>query len=121
VAQGGAATVSLAAVTGGSFAGTIGFSLAGLPPGLTATWQANPITVGEGESTNAVMLTRRLQGWLCRESRFLYLLRRGMDSVRPRASQCKCLLQDLPWHDVAVALTMWPACFGTQAASVIGD
>ena len=57
VAQGGAATVSLAAVTGGSFAGTIGFSLAGLPPGLTATWQANPITVGEGESTNAVMLT----------------------------------------------------------------
>ncbi|MGC1463244.1 MAG: S53 family peptidase [Terracidiphilus sp.] len=57
VAQGGTATINFTAVAGGSFAGTIGFSLAGIPSGLTATWSANPIAVKTGESTNAATLS----------------------------------------------------------------
>jgi hypothetical protein len=57
VAQGGTATITFAAVTGGSFAGSIGFSPTGIPSGLTATWSANPITVKTGESTNTATLS----------------------------------------------------------------
>ncbi len=57
VAQGGTATITLTAVTGGSFDGTISFSATGLQPGLTVTWPANPSALSAGVSTIAPTLT----------------------------------------------------------------
>ncbi len=56
IAQGGSATVSFTAVTGGSFAGGINFSAAGLPSGITAAWLVNPIAPASNISTNSVTL-----------------------------------------------------------------
>jgi len=57
VAQGSAATVNLTATTGGSFTGNIGWSVSGLPTGVTAGWSANPITASGNGSSNAETLT----------------------------------------------------------------
>jgi pseudomonalisin len=55
VVQGGSATIGFRAVTGGSFAGSLSYSLAGLPAGITANWSNNPATATVG--TNSEMLT----------------------------------------------------------------
>ncbi len=57
VLQGASGTVNLSAVTGGSFGGSIGYSLTGLPAGVTAKWSANPQTPPAGVSTNNETLT----------------------------------------------------------------
>jgi hypothetical protein len=57
VVQGGSDTVSLTAVTGGSFSGNITYSVTGLPTGVTAAWSANPMTTASGASTNKETLT----------------------------------------------------------------
>jgi subtilase family serine protease len=44
VTDGNWTTVQFAAVTGGSFTGSVSFSVSGLPQGVTATWSANPLT-----------------------------------------------------------------------------
>lgn len=57
VAQGGSSTVGLSAVTGGSFSGSINYSVSGLPGGVTAKWSANPQTARASVSTNDQTLT----------------------------------------------------------------
>jgi subtilase family serine protease len=57
VAQGATAIVSLSPVPAGSFAGAMSFSTAGLAPGLTATWSANPLTTVASGKTNEITLT----------------------------------------------------------------
>ena len=57
VVQSGSGAVSLTAATGGSFIGSITFSVTGLPAGVTAAWSANPITTASGASTNKETLT----------------------------------------------------------------
>jgi pseudomonalisin len=57
VAQGGSGAVSLSAVTGGSFSGSISYSLSGLPAGITAKWSANPQAPAAGASSNSESLT----------------------------------------------------------------
>jgi pseudomonalisin len=57
VVQGASSTVGLAALTGGSFAGMIGYSATGLPAGVTAKWSANPATPPASVSTNNETLT----------------------------------------------------------------
>lgn len=57
LAQGASGTVSLNAVTGGSFSGSISYSLSGLPAGITAKWSANPQTPPASASTNSETLT----------------------------------------------------------------
>jgi pseudomonalisin len=57
VTPGGSTALNFTAVTGGSFAGAISFSVEGLPSGLAATWSANPMTPGATASTNAGTLT----------------------------------------------------------------
>ena len=57
LAQGGSGTVSLTAATGGSFAGNIGWSVSGLPGGVTAAWSANPLTPSATAGSNAETLT----------------------------------------------------------------
>jgi len=62
VSQGGTATVRISAVPGGSFAGAMSFSTAGLGPGLTAVWSANPLTASVSGTTNTVTLTLTASG-----------------------------------------------------------
>jgi len=57
LAQGVPGTVSLSAVTGGSFSGSIAYSLSKLPAGVTAKWSANPQTPPASTSTNNETLT----------------------------------------------------------------
>ncbi len=56
IAAGGSATIQFTAVTGGSFAGNVSFSVSGLPGGVTAAWSANPPTPASSASTNRVSL-----------------------------------------------------------------
>jgi subtilase family serine protease len=60
VAQGSSGTVSLTAVTGGSFSGPISLQLSWLPAGVTARWSVNPIPPAVSVSTNQVKLTFRV-------------------------------------------------------------
>ena len=55
--QGASVGVGLTAVTGGSFTGMIGYSVTGLPAGVTAKWSANPATPPASVSTNNQTLT----------------------------------------------------------------
>ncbi len=57
VVQGASGTASLTAVTGGSFSGSINYSLSGLPAGVMAKWSANPATPSASVSTNNETLT----------------------------------------------------------------
>ena len=57
VVQGASGTVGLSAVTGGSFGGSISYSLSGLPAGVTAKWSANPQTPSASVSTSSETLT----------------------------------------------------------------
>jgi hypothetical protein len=57
VVQGASGTVGLTALTGGSFTGMIGYSVSGLPAGVTAKWSANPATPPASVSTNNETLT----------------------------------------------------------------
>ena len=57
VVQGASNTVGLSTVTGGSFSGSISYSLSGLPAGVTAKWSANPQTASGSASTNSETLT----------------------------------------------------------------
>ncbi|MEA2259228.1 MAG: hypothetical protein QOJ51_2053, partial [Acidobacteriaceae bacterium] len=57
IVQGTAGTVGLTAVTGGSFTGMIGYSVSGLPAGVSAKWSANPATPPASISTNNETLT----------------------------------------------------------------
>ena len=56
VSQGGSATFAFTATTGGSFAGAVSFSVAGLPAGVTAAWSANPVAVSTSAGPNHVTL-----------------------------------------------------------------
>lgn len=60
VAQGSSGTVSLTAVTGGSFSGPISLQVSWLPAGVTARWSLNPITPAASASTSQVTLTFRV-------------------------------------------------------------
>jgi len=53
---GGSETIQFTTVTGGSFAGNVGFSVSGLPIGVTAEWSTNPLTPASSASTNNVSL-----------------------------------------------------------------
>jgi pseudomonalisin len=57
VVQGASATVGLSAVTGGSFAGNISYSLTGLPAGVAAKWSSNPATASMGTNNEVLTLT----------------------------------------------------------------
>jgi subtilase family serine protease len=52
----GSAIIQFSAVTGGSFAGSVNFSVSGLPDGVTATWSTNPLIPSSSASTNNVSL-----------------------------------------------------------------
>lgn len=54
---GGSGAVKLTTATGGSFAGTIGFTVSGLPSGVTASWSANSITPAASVGTATTTLT----------------------------------------------------------------
>ncbi|HKN20109.1 MAG TPA: S53 family peptidase [Terracidiphilus sp.] len=56
IAAGGSVTIQFTAVTGGSFAGNLSFSVSGLPSGVTAAWSANPLTPASSASTNSASL-----------------------------------------------------------------
>jgi len=56
IAAGGSATIQFTAVTGGSFAGSVSFSVSGLPDEVTAAWSANPLTPASSARTNTVSL-----------------------------------------------------------------
>jgi len=60
VAQGSSGTVSLTAVTGGSFSGPISLQMSWLPAGVTARWSVNPIPPAVNVSTIQVTLTFRV-------------------------------------------------------------
>jgi len=53
---GSSETIQFTTVTGGSFAGNVGFSVSGLPIGVTAEWSTNPLTPASSASTNNVSL-----------------------------------------------------------------
>jgi pseudomonalisin len=57
VMRGTSSTIAFTAVTGGSFTGSISYSVSGLPPGVTAKWSANPTTPPASMSTNSEILT----------------------------------------------------------------
>src|SRR5882757_9494299 len=57
VVQGASGTVGLTAITGGSFTGMIGYSVSGLPTGVSAKWSANPATPPASISSNNETLT----------------------------------------------------------------
>jgi subtilase family serine protease len=57
VVQGASSAVGLTAVIGGSFRGSISYSVSGLPTGVTAKWSANPMTPPASVSTNSETLT----------------------------------------------------------------
>lgn len=57
--QGTQGSVAFTATTGGSFSGSIGLSISGLPPGVTAAWSTNPITPAPSaaKATSTLSLT----------------------------------------------------------------
>ena len=57
VMRGTSSAISFTAVTGGSFTGSIRYSVSGLPAGVTAKWSANPTTPSASISTNSEILT----------------------------------------------------------------
>jgi hypothetical protein len=57
VVQGGQSSAAFTVVTGGSFSGSIGLSVSGLPAGVTAQWTANPLTPVSSVSANKATLT----------------------------------------------------------------
>jgi hypothetical protein len=57
VVQGASNAVALTTLTGGSFAGMIGYSVSGLPTGVSAKWSANPATPPASVSTSNETLT----------------------------------------------------------------
>jgi len=58
VTQGSTGKVALTATAGGSYTGSISFTLAGLPTGVTATWSANPIATSVlGANSQTLTLT----------------------------------------------------------------
>jgi pseudomonalisin len=57
VVQRASGTVGFTVLTGGSFTGMIGYSVSGLPAGVTAKWSANPATPPASVSTNYETLT----------------------------------------------------------------
>jgi subtilase family serine protease len=56
IPDGGSAMIRFSAVTGGSFTGSVSFSVSGLPGGVAATWSTNPLTPSSSASTNNVSL-----------------------------------------------------------------
>ncbi len=56
IMAGGSATIQFTAITGGSFAGSVSFSVSGLPGGVTAAWSANPLTPASSANTNSASL-----------------------------------------------------------------
>ncbi len=56
IVAGGSATIQFTAVTGGSFAGNVSFSVSGLPSGISAAWSTNPLTPALGTNANTVAL-----------------------------------------------------------------
>jgi subtilase family serine protease len=56
IAAGGSVTIQFTAITGGSFAGNVSFSVSGLPSGVTAAWSANPLAPASSASTNSASL-----------------------------------------------------------------
>ncbi len=63
VAAGGSATLQFLAATGGSFTGSVTFSVNGLPDGVTAAWLTNPLTPAPGAGTaNALLRLTATQG-----------------------------------------------------------
>jgi len=57
VTQGTAGTLALTAATGGSYTGSLTFSISGLPSGVTAGWSANPLSAPAGAGTDKETLT----------------------------------------------------------------
>ena len=57
VVQGGQGSAAFTVVTGGSYSGSIGLSVSGLPAGVAAHWTANPLTPASSVSSNAITLT----------------------------------------------------------------
>lgn len=57
LAAGSSGAVNFTASTGGSFVGTIGFTVSGLPSGVTAAWSDNSITPAASVSTSTTTLT----------------------------------------------------------------
>lgn len=57
VVRGSSVKVGFTAATGGSFNGSIRYSVNGLPAGVTAQWSANPQTPSASVSTSSQMLT----------------------------------------------------------------
>ena len=57
VSQGGSAVLAFTAATGGSFAGSVSFSVSGLPAGVTAAWSTNSVMPSASASTNRVTIT----------------------------------------------------------------
>ena len=56
VTDGGSAVVQFTAVTGGSFTGSVNFSVSGLPSGVIATWSTNSLSPSLSANTNHVSL-----------------------------------------------------------------
>jgi hypothetical protein len=57
VTQGASVTTALTGVTGGSFAGTLSYSVSGLPAGVTAKWSSNPATASLGTNNEVLTLS----------------------------------------------------------------
>ncbi len=56
IGAGGSVVIRFTAVTGGSFAGNVSFSVSGLPGGVTASWSANSFTPASSASTTTASL-----------------------------------------------------------------
>jgi subtilase family serine protease len=56
IAAGRSASIQFTAITGGSFAGTVNFSVSGLPSGVTAAWSASLFTPASSANTNSASL-----------------------------------------------------------------
>ena len=56
VVQGTSATDVFTVTTGGSFAGNVNFTVAGLPSGVTGSWSSNPITPVSGTGSSTLKL-----------------------------------------------------------------
>lgn len=56
IPEGGSATIRFSAITGGSFTGSVLFSVSGLPGGVTASWSTNPLTPSSSAIFNNVTL-----------------------------------------------------------------
>jgi pseudomonalisin len=57
VTQGASTTIALTAVTGGSFAGNLSYSVSGLPAGVTAKWSSNPTSASVGTNNEVLTLS----------------------------------------------------------------